>query len=393
MKKIAIGIPTLNEEDTIVNTATIIDNGLVANFDPRQCFIVNIDNNSLDSTKHNFLFSRTSCNKVYISSELGKKGKGLNLRNFFRFCHDYQIDYAATIDSDISTLSVDWIDRLLKPIIEEKADYVTPLYTRSRFEGSTTNHFAYPFIYTFFGKNIRQPIGGEFSFNRSFINYCLNKSLTTESEQYGIDIFLTTHALGGNFNVREVFLGQKFHKPSFPKIVPMFKQVFASAVQVLSSYEIRKNPVGESLNKQKICIDVNNDFKHQNRITELVNLSKEQLIKNKGFYSNSDLASLKAISEKALFGLPISADDWSETLSKFFFLAKIGKEYTPTKLAEFIAPIFFLRTVAFWSEIINKKPTEIELMLTDQADLIRQKTWEYLPRDRKNKKQCKVSTD
>lgn len=41
---------------------------------------------------------------------------------------------------------------------------------------------------------------------------------------YGIDIFLSTHAVGANFKIKEVYLGRKIHKPSFDKLFLYFKR-------------------------------------------------------------------------------------------------------------------------------------------------------------------------
>lgn len=380
MKKIAIGIPTLNEEDTIASTTAVIDDGLTTFFNSRQCIIVNADNRSKDKTKQNFLSANAHCKKVYISSKEGETGKGLNLINFFRFCYENNVDYAATIDSDISTISKDWVEKLISPIMNNSADYITPLYARSRFEGSTTNHFAFPFIATFFGKNIRQPIGGEFSFNRKFIEYCISKSLFLEATQYGIDIYLTTHALGGNFKVSEVFLGRKFHKPSFPKIVPMFKQVFSSAIQTISDYKIEGVPNDNLSLGERICIDRNTEFKHENRAKELADLSLRLFADNKSIYKDYGLISCEAAIQKVSSGSSVSVDDWSEVLSDFFAIARINQDYNAEMLAELIAPIFFLRTIAFWFEIKDADPALIEQTLINQAKLVKSKTWEKLGR-------------
>ncbi|MEK9156376.1 MAG: glycosyltransferase [Patescibacteria group bacterium] len=378
MKKVAVGIPTLNEEDTIALTTAIIDNGLASFFNDWQCFIVNADNCSQDGTKKKFLSAKTSCKKVYISSREGETGKGLNLINFFRFCRDNDIDCAATIDSDISTISKDWVEKLISPIANNRSDYITPLYARSRFEGSTTNHFAFPFIATFFGKNIRQPIGGEFSFNRKFIEYCLSKPIFSEATQYGIDIYMTTHALGGGFRVNEVFLGRKFHKPSFSKIVPMFKQVFASAIQTISCYGIDYAPKGVLSSEKNICIDNDNEFKHESKIKELTDLSQKLFANNESLYTNYGLSNCQLVMQKISSGSFVSMNDWGEILSDFFVLIRANKRHDPMVLAELIAPIFFLRTIAFWLEIKHEEPSAIELMLTNQAELIRSKTWEKL---------------
>jgi len=376
MNKIAIGIPTLNEEDTISNTTRVIDSGMSSFFGASNCYIINADNNSADNTKVNFENTPTSCKKVYISSNGQQKGKGLNVLNFIKYCYKNNIEYAATIDSDISTIEADWVKKLFSPITKNGFDFVTPLYRRNRFEGSTTNHFAFPFIYTFFGTKIRQPIGGEFAFNRDYIDYLLSMQLPDTVREYGIDIFLTTHAVAGNFKVAEALLGRKFHKPSFPKIIPMFKQVFSSALQASLSYPFNTIEVSNNIGDNTICIDENNVFKHRDKVKELIEYSKDQLHKNQSLYKDlglDDYSKLFARSKSERF---ISLNDWSEILSDFFSIFIKAEKSDPSLLSNLISPLFFLRTISFWFEIEDDLPLIIEKKLDDQAKLIRSMTLE-----------------
>lgn len=380
-QKIAICIPTHNEADTVGTTTTKIDIGLRKYLSDFEVIIVNADNNSTDGTKKYFLSSKTDSKKKYLKSS--KLGKGNNLVNFLLFCKLKDIDFAATIDSDIKTLDSVWIERLLSPIISNKADFVTPLYFRNRFEGSTTNHFAFPLVYTFFGTSIRQPIGGEFSFNRSFIKYCLRKPISSEVKQYGIDIFLTIHALGGNFRVEEAFLGRKLHKSSFPKLVPMFKQVFASAIQTSSSYDIYREQADDLSLKNKPSIDNYKDFKHEVKIKELANFAREQFANNNSLYLRNNLGSYPLIEKKVFSSSAISIEDWSDILSDILVLGRKNKLNDSGVLAEIITPIFVLRTITFWLEINNIKPSKIDFLLNYQAKMIRSKTLKKLDGQKK----------
>ena len=79
-----------------------------------------------------------------------------------------------------------------------------------------------------FGKKIRQPIGGDFSFSPKLANYWLKQKWHKTTFLYGIDIFMTMHALMGNFKTEQTNLGAKIHKPSAPKLGPMFTQVLTT---------------------------------------------------------------------------------------------------------------------------------------------------------------------
>lgn len=72
MKKIIVGLPSYNEAKRISNVVRQIDKGLANIYDPKECLIVNLDSNSPDETKNNFLSTRTECQKEYLEVKRGK---------------------------------------------------------------------------------------------------------------------------------------------------------------------------------------------------------------------------------------------------------------------------------------------------------------------------------
>src|SRR6266576_2262360 len=68
----------------------------------------------------------------------------------------------AVVDSDLRSITPQWIGRLLTPITRGDVDYVTPLYARHKHDGTITNSVAYPLTRALYGLRVRQPIGGEF---------------------------------------------------------------------------------------------------------------------------------------------------------------------------------------------------------------------------------------
>ena len=61
------------------------------------------------------------------------------------------------------------------------------------------------------------------------------------TEEYGIDIFMTMNAIFGGFRMCETGLGAKIHKPSAPKLGPMFTQVVSTAfLTVIRSFDTWK---------------------------------------------------------------------------------------------------------------------------------------------------------
>lgn len=230
-----IGIPSYNEADNIAFVSQICDEGLLQYFPKYKSVIINVDNNSPDDTQSAFLNTKTKTPKIYISTPSGIKGKGNNFYNLF--CEAQNLDAKAivVVDADLRSITPEWIRDLALPILENKFDFVTPLYSRNEYDGTITNMICYPLLYGLLGKDIRQPIGGEFAFSDKYVDFVLKQSWHETTRQYGIDIFMTLNAILGDFKTCKVGLGAKIHKPSAPKLGPMFTQVVDTLFKTLIS--------------------------------------------------------------------------------------------------------------------------------------------------------------
>lgn len=341
-KKIAVCIPTYNECKNIENTTRKIDICLKKysrlGF---ETIIVNADNNSNDNTSAIFNNLKTTSKKVSLISN--KIGKGNNLLNFFKFCDKENIDYALTIDADVKSLKPIWIDKYLKELIQGKKDYVTPIYQRSRYEGSTTNHFAFPIVFITTGKPIRQPIAGDFAFNLKFVRLLLKYKVNESIRQYGIDIFMTMIACYNNLNVSQVNLDKKIHNPSNGKMEKMFGEVLDAFLYIWKQL-IKENPF-EYRNIEKICISSDNSILS----TRKFNHKKEAIVLYKKYENKLSSSITKNIEEV-----------WISIIVKV-----IKNPYSITSIKkEEIKSAFIFRAVSFWlkSERYSSKYCE-ELIL------------------------------
>ncbi len=130
------------------------------------------------------------------------------------------------------SITPEWVKILLSPILDGY-DYITPYYARNEYDGSITNHLCFPLIYGLLGRDIRQPIGGDFSFSPRLAEHWLGRKWHKTTKKYGIDIFMTMHAITGGFRVAQAGLGAKVHKPSAPKLGPMFSQVITTLFKII----------------------------------------------------------------------------------------------------------------------------------------------------------------
>ena len=75
------------------------------------------------------------------------------------------------VDSDLRSITPEWLELLLKPVLEDGVDFVAPLYHRHKYDGTITNSIIYPLTRALYGKRVRQPIGGDFGFSGSLAKH------------------------------------------------------------------------------------------------------------------------------------------------------------------------------------------------------------------------------
>ncbi len=175
-----------------------------------------------------------------IGSRRGPPGKGSAFRAIFEVALALDVRACAVVDSDLRSITPEWIARLLGPVVRAEADYVAPLYARHKHDGTITNSIAYPLTRALYGLRIRQPIGGEFGFHSDLARaYLAQPVWETDVARFGIDIFMTTTAVARHARVVQAFLGAKIHDPKDPAadLGPMFTQVVGTLFRLASEHE------------------------------------------------------------------------------------------------------------------------------------------------------------
>jgi hypothetical protein len=375
--RLAVGIPTFQEADSIENVVRQVDEGLLRLCAPSDCVIVNVDSDSLDRTSEVFLNTPTRCRKESFVISAQPRGKGRNVLRFFEYCAEQSISALAIVDGDLRSITPDWIEALLTPVLRGEADYVAPLYQRHRFDGSLTNHFAYPLLNAYFGRAPRQPVGGEFAFSASFLDYLLRQPLADAMLGYGIDIFLTTNALGGGFKLAQARLARKLHKLSLPKWHLIQPQAIAAALGTLRQYQFQPANHGpENLPDLPDSIDDLSHYPLYDEVQALLTQARARARELKPVYL-SWLAWLGAEPE-ALFaafadnGTALSAETWAELVTGGSARAIWDEPQTPAQtFADYLAPVLLIRTITSWNATWQRPIKEFNAEISYQAQLFR----------------------
>jgi len=224
---IVVGIPSFRNAATIGHVTEAAAEGLRRNFPNMRALIVNADGGSEDGTRDRVRASADGMPIVTGRYE-GRSGKGSAFRAIFEAVDLLGARACAVVDSDLRSITPEWIARLAGPVVRGEADYVTPLYARHKHDGTITNTIAYPLTRALYGARVRQPIGGEFGFSADLARIYLAEPVwDSDVAKFGIDIFMTTTALARGVRVAQAFLGAKIHDPKDPgaDLGPMFTQV------------------------------------------------------------------------------------------------------------------------------------------------------------------------
>jgi hypothetical protein len=238
---ILIGIPCINNEDTIVHVMRTVSHGLFAHYRDRKAVVMVADGGSTDDTRDvaRELEIRPWQEKV-VTIYRGIGGKGSALRAIFESAHRLGVGACACVDSDLRSIDPDWVKHLLEPVLERDYEFVAPVYSRYKYDGTITNNIVYNLVRAVYGKRIRQPIGGDFAFSRRLAKHYLEQDVWgTDIARFGIDVWMTLNAVVEDAKVCQANLGVKIHDAKDPAeaLGPMFRQVCGTVFSLMERHQ------------------------------------------------------------------------------------------------------------------------------------------------------------
>jgi len=249
---IVVGIPSYNNARTIGHVVRAAQAGLAKYFPQHSAVILNSDGGSRDGTREAVLnASIEEPRLLLLSTPLlpvhrlslpyhGILGKGSAFRLIFAIARELKAQACAVVDADLRSITPEWIDLLVRPVLYAGYDFVAPYYHRHKYDGTITNSIVYPLTRALYGLRVRQPIGGDFGISaRLLARYLQRNDWETEVARYGIDIWMTTIAIAEGYQVCQSFLGAKLHDAKDPAtdLTAMLQQVVGSVFTLMKEYE------------------------------------------------------------------------------------------------------------------------------------------------------------
>ncbi|MBI5642161.1 MAG: glycosyltransferase [Deltaproteobacteria bacterium] len=375
---IVVGIPSYNNSRTISHVVKAVDAGLGKYFPGDKAVIINSDGGSKDNTPEAVINTRVDHKAIFLTHRLypvnrittpyhGIPGKGSAFRTIFQMAVDLGAKACCVVDADLRSITPEWIELLLAPILQEGFDFVAPLYTRHKYDGTITNSIIYPVTRSLYGKRIRQPIGGEFGFSGRMAGYYLSQDVwDSDVARFGIDIWMTTEAIAGNFNICQSYLGAKIHDPKDPgaDLKDMFVQVAGSLLTLTEKHYKEWKDVTLSKDVQTF------GFKYSAGVVP-VKLNIERMISAFRIGVNNlkdvwarvipgdTILSLEEISRRESNDFRFPKELWVSIIYEYI-LAFHHKRLSDDHLLKSLLPLYFGRTASFSLEVENLSDDEAE---------------------------------
>lgn len=372
---IMVGIPSYNNAKTIANVVKMAAEGMVKYFPKLKPIILNSDGGSTDETRSIVLNTKMPEGVDVITTEYkGIPGKGSSFRTIFETANVLGVKACVVVDSDLRSITPEWIKLLAKPIIDEGYGYVTPYYIRHKYDATITNSIAYPLTRALYGKRIRQPIGGDFGFSNGLTKSYLKKDVwNTDVAKYGIDIWMTTTAINEGYKICQAQLGTKIHDVKDPALTlgPMFIQVVGTLFSLIGTYHSNwkdikgSEPVlkyGESKEDKIESINVS--------IKSMIDKFKVG-IREFGFIINRILrlenySAIEKISELGYDNFSFPLDLWVKTVYDFALACNKNIEgLSPDEVVQIMTPLYYGRTASFVIESQDMTTEEAENLIED----------------------------
>lgn len=371
--KIVVGLASYNEADSIAYPTQQADLGLKKYYGDRTAAILNCDNHSPDNTEAAFMGTETQTPKIYITTPPDTPGKGYNFENMFRKILELDTDTLICLDADLLSVTPEWIKHFAEPI-DQGYDFVNPIYSRHKYDGTITKNICYPIVYGLFCRNIRQPIGGDFALSRRFAQHLICQPWHLTTEEYGIDVFMTMNAITGGFKTCNTGLGAKVHKPSAPKLGPMFIQVVSTAfLTVIRSFDQWKNL--DAIQEQDMFglrkLDPPQDLTVDRGAIE--RQAREGFAENQGVLEQALSPDLYRDLSAVFSGgvINIEADQWVTAV--YDMIAAFNTATDRPALVESLKGLYFARALSFMNKTWDWSSEKAEEDILDQARLFHAK--------------------
>lgn len=375
-----VGIPCFNNDSTIEHVIDMVSEGIAQYYRDLRAVVIISDGGSTDDSRE---VARDKTVYPFIEKFVtiyrGVPGKGSALRMIFESASFLEAKVCVIFDSDLRSITPDWIKALADPVLNHGHDFVAPVYSRYKYDATITNNIAYNLTRALYGKRVRQPIGGDFGFSNEMIKFYFNcgKDIwMADIARFGIDIWMTTTAIVENKSICQAYLGTKVHdvKDPLENLGPMFRQVVYPLFQLMEENagiwkKIKSSQsiptYGAPIEKEPEAFSVDLSGMIENFKEGFKNFSVlwERIINPRSFSALKNLTKKRKIEN---FLMP--TEDWAKIVYDFAATFHTWKK-DRRNLVDIMRPLYYARIASFINRTRDMETKEAEVIVDQQAQV------------------------
>ncbi len=218
---VLIGVPTYNSAATVGQVVQAVRAGLLKYFPRQRAVIINMDGGSRDGSQELVRaasISDLAASNVHALRTLhcistrypGGVESGAALHSIVAAAELSRATACAVVSADSANAEPEWTERLLRPVIQDNLDLVTPLYCRHKFDGLLLRNLLYPMIRALYCRSVREPFPSEFAFSGRLASYFIDQEVwSQEAGRMGAETYMVLSAISAGFHTGQAFLGPK----------------------------------------------------------------------------------------------------------------------------------------------------------------------------------------
>jgi hypothetical protein len=216
---VVVGIASYNNAPTIGAVVETVRVGLQKHFADARSLLVNSDGGSSDETPGLVAAAEWAGARLLVRHQAspgerlsapyhGIPGRAAAQQAILETARLVEARVCVFVESDCRSLTTEWVERLVRPILEDRCDYVTPLYQRHRYHGTLTSGLIYPLVRSLYGARLWPPLGGQTGLSGRFVvHLCQQDVWGTGLLRHGADLWITATAITDRFPVAAAWLG------------------------------------------------------------------------------------------------------------------------------------------------------------------------------------------
>lgn len=135
--------------------------------------------------------------------------------SIFRTGEKLEVRACCLIASKLEDATLEWVCRLIQPLLEDGFDLVAPCYARRRLEGLLNNSIVGPLTRSLYGKRIQNPMGPDLGVSRKLFQCVLAAQPNNTTAGNGMHLLASLAPLAGCDDIRvcQAYLGSRSYPP------------------------------------------------------------------------------------------------------------------------------------------------------------------------------------